>query len=739
MTSARKSGSGAISVGSSLVGVLDGQTGVGALRAMRHRHTKFLTAVLLALIVSGCGDTHTKGGGGPLPVSVALTTAPSASMRTSTTSTIAATVSNDAANKGVTWSCTPGPSCGSFSPAQTASGAATSYTAPAAPPQGNNVTITATAVSDTTKNAKANVVIMAPAISVAISAGPPTSMQINTTTNLAATVSNDAANKGVTWSCAPTASCGSFNPAQTASGAGTTYTAPAAPPQGNNVTITATAVSDVTASGSATIAIAAIGSNAILNGQYAFLVTGIDGTSGNYTVGGSLTFDGNGNITSGEQDLSNTPGGNAVSPVTGTYTVGPNGRGSMTVLVQAQPGPITETFALTITSGSHALLNEDDGTATGSGVLDRQTAGPNFAASQFSGGYSFTLTGQDQTFAPTVSGGVFTADGASNLQLGTLDQNDAGAFTSTAFTATFTPPDAYGRGTISFSTGATFAYYLVRPQVIRLVETDTQFASGGTAYAQGTASSFSNASLSGRFVFNNVGVSSTGAFAAAGEFVTDGNGNITGGIADANNNGTATSGSLAASTYAFNSSPRGTIQIPSGTIFTNGMNLSVYLVDPNINLLDPNNANGGGGALILTNSATILGIGMVVPQVTAPASGLLGNYAANLISDPNLQEADLTGQLVADPSNNLNGSADYANNIGSSTSFSTTNATLTGAITADVANPGHLTGTVLLTGGTLQFVPGGVAQNLSYYQADATRAFVVETDTNVVAGLLMHQ
>jgi hypothetical protein len=28
---------------------------------------------------------------------------------------------------------------------------------------------------------------------------------------------------------------------------------------------------------------------------------------------------------------------------------------------------------------------------------------------------------------------------------------------------------------------------------------------------------------------------------------------------------------------------------------------------------------------------------------------------------------------------------------------------------------------------------------LSYYQADSSRAFVVETDTNVAAGFLMHQ
>ncbi|HXN51157.1 MAG TPA: hypothetical protein VN943_04410 [Candidatus Acidoferrum sp.] len=675
------------------------------------------------------------------PISVAISTAPPASMQTNATASIAATVSNDPANKGVTWSCVPSAACGSFTPAQTASGTTTTYTAPANVPSGGSVTITATSVSDTTKSATASVTITAPPpISVAITTAPPASMHTNDTTSVTATVSNDPANKGVTWSCAPSASCGSFTPTQTASGTATTYTAPAAVPPGGSVTVTATAVSDVTQTASATVAITVIGSSASLTGQYAFLVTGQD-SLGSYAIAGSLTFDGKGNITAGEQDLTNMTGANPPDPVTGTYTVGPNGRGTMTLYPQVLAN--TETFAFTITSSSHALLNQDDGTVTGtgSGVLDLQTAGPVFAASQFSGGYSFTLTGEDQTaVAPAVFGGVFTADGTSNLQAGTLDQNDNGTFTSSPFTATFTAPNANGRGTITFSTGATFAYYLVRPGVVRLVETDLVFVSGGTAYAQGTASSFTNASLAGRFVFNNVGSSLSGPFAAAGQFVTDGNGNFAGGIADANDNGSVTSGSLAASTYAFSNSPRGTITIPAGAVFTTGMTLSAYLVDPNLNLLDPNHAGGGGGALTITRDANIFGVGMIVPQATPASSKFSGNYAVNLTSAPNVgTEADLTGQVVADLSSNLNGTADYASDAGSSTSSSTTNVTYTGTFVPDGSNPGRFTGTLLLTGGTLQFVPGGVTQKLSYYQADDSRVFVVETDGNVTDGILIHQ
>jgi hypothetical protein len=731
----KKSGNRSLSLFSLFRQAFQAQTGAGGKRGERSRNALFLGMLCFALLGSGCGSVSPRSGA---IVAVSLSTRPPASMQSSATTTIAATVSNDATNKGVTWSCAPNGSCGSFSPAQTASGAATTYTAPAAMPQGGNVTITATSVSDATKSANARITMIAAPLSVAISSAPPASMQPNSTTGITATVSNDAANKGVTWSCVPSGSCGSFSPAQTASGAATTYTAPPAVPQGSNVTITATSVSDAAQTATATVAIAVIGSNASLSGQYAFLVNGTN-SLGSYAAAGSLTFDGKGNITSGEQDLSNMAGFDLADPVTGTYTVGANGRGTMTLNLQV--AAVTETFAFTITSSFHAVLNQDDGTATGSGVLDLQSAGPTFASSQLSGGYSFTLTGEDEVAAaPTVFGGVFAADGAGGLQAGTLDENDFGTFTSTPFTGTFTAPDVNGRGTITLSTGPQFTYYVVRPQVVRLVETDVSFVSGGTAYAQGTGSSFTNSSLAGNFVFRNVGSSTSGSFAAAGQFATDSNGNFTSGIADANNQGTVTSGSLTGSTYAFNNSPRGTITIPAGPVFTNGMNWSAYGVDPNLNLVDPNNTSGGGGALIVTNDANVFGIGVIVPQVASAPSKFAGNYAVNLRGGPNMgTEADLTGQAVADFSGNLNGTADYASSAGSSSSFSTTNVSYTGTFAPDGNNVGHLTGTLLLTGGTQNFVPGGAAQKLSYYQADGSRIFIIETDANVAVGLLLHQ
>jgi hypothetical protein len=85
-----------------------------------------------------------------------------AEIQVGTTANIIATVANDAQNKGVTWSCTPAP-CGAFSPATTASGIPTTYTAPVSVPAGNAVTVTATSVADAAMSASATFVVTASA------------------------------------------------------------------------------------------------------------------------------------------------------------------------------------------------------------------------------------------------------------------------------------------------------------------------------------------------------------------------------------------------------------------------------------------------------------------------------------------------------------------------------------------------------------------------------------------------
>ena len=195
-----------------------------------------------------------------VPAAIAVSVSPStAIVQASATAKFTATVTNDPANKGVTWtvSCSPAP-CGTVSPSATASGVAATYTAPTTPPTSNlTVTITATSVANTSASASATIIVPA---AIAVSVSPSTAMvQASATAKFTATVTNDPANKGVTWTVSCSAApCGTVSPTATASGAATTYTAPATPPANNlTVTITATSVANTSASASATITVPA--------------------------------------------------------------------------------------------------------------------------------------------------------------------------------------------------------------------------------------------------------------------------------------------------------------------------------------------------------------------------------------------------------------------------------------------------------------------------------------------------
>jgi len=107
------------------------------------------------------------------------------------------------------------------------------------------VTITGTSGNLThTTNLSLGVTAIGSSITIAFTEAPPASLTIGAMAQVSATVSNDAGNGGADWAVACGSSdCGGFSPSHTASGAPTTYMAPASVPNGGNVTITATATS----------------------------------------------------------------------------------------------------------------------------------------------------------------------------------------------------------------------------------------------------------------------------------------------------------------------------------------------------------------------------------------------------------------------------------------------------------------------------------------------------------------
>ncbi len=547
----------------------------------------------------------------------------------------------------------------------------------------------------------------------------PATLAVNQSVNLTASV-NDSSNAGVDWSCSPSGACGSFNPTHTGDNGVTVFTAPSSP---GTITVTATSTANKSVSASATISVVAVDSNATLNGSYVFLVQGID-TNGAYFAAGTILADGQGNITGGEQDYAGADSAAGPDGVTGSYSIGPDGRGSITLNVSNPnlPNNGVETFSIALTSSRHALIIQFDGTATSSGTLDFQTAGSTDAGA-VSGVYAFAASGFNITKdAPLAYGGITGLNAAAGAVAGgKVYANDGGSYAEYDLAGTMTAPDSFGRGTIAYSIGLNLVYYVVRGEVLRFIEPDeTVTASAGTAYAQGslgTSSGFSNASLKGSYAFYESGSSTVGSLGLAGQFTADGNGSFTTAVVDTNNAGTVSGGSIAGqNVYSIAANGTGNLSLPgtSGTT-QDAASLLLFVTDPAINLLDPNSSSGGGGALIVDIDAGAVAAGLIVPQ---SAGDFRGDYAVNLEVFTSASQIDLVGQSVADAAANLTGTVDI-NDTGTTTS----GASLSGASTADAANPGRWTGTLTAGSNTFKIV---------YYQVSSAVLFVLDVNTTDV-------
>jgi hypothetical protein len=672
-----------------------------------------------------------------LPLSIAITTPPPASLEVNQSASIAATVTNDPANKGVDWSCTPTGSCGTFTPAHTASGAMTNYTAPGAP---GPVTITAASTAQPSKTQQAMVNITPlPVLSIAITTPPPASLEVNLSTSIAATVTNDPANKGVDWSCAPTGTCGTFTPAHTASGAMTVYMAPRT---AGPVTITAASTTQPATNKQAPVNITPVVTVGDLTGTYTFFVNGSNNVGFPYGVAGSVVL-GSEKIT-GEQDEFSCvapPAPCNVFPkdpiVSGSISVGADGRGSLSL---HPASALAETFSITVVNNKHILLTQFDANAVADGGLDLQTA----PSSVPSGGNAFAIFDTLNTYA---LGGVLTSSGTSIT--GSEVDDDIGGAANFAFALTcpcaITAPDAAGRGTIALTdpklgTTLELAYYVVGPEAFHLIEFDMVRFSTGSMYGQGSGS-FSAANLGKPFVFGQTGEGSSngmglGLWAAAGQFTGDGSSALSAGVADVNQGDgmPVKAGSLSGSSYFVKANGYGRIVFSGAN--TDGLtNFGIYLVDPAINVADPNNASGGGGGLMLDLDSSTVGIGITVSQTTGAI--FTGNYAFDqggyFQTTTTHALYGIVGQIVS-TGTSLSGLADYnefliAQNPGVS---------VTGTTTVDVANPGRATSQVTING-------AATPNNLTIYQASDGLLLDVDVDStaaglgNVGLGLIEQQ
>ena len=216
----------------------------------------FLAAALAAGDL-GCGGASAAP---PPPVISVSLDNNSTTILESATAQFTATLVNDVNSKGIRWtvSCAAA-SCGSASPTSTASGVATTFTAPGPPASDLVVTLSATAAADPTKSATAKITI--PALSVSVSPSSAT-VQVAASLQIGGSVNNDPGTGNLNWTltengnaCSP--GCGTISGT---SGPGITYMAPATPPASNaTVILTASSATDATKSASASLLIPSVG------------------------------------------------------------------------------------------------------------------------------------------------------------------------------------------------------------------------------------------------------------------------------------------------------------------------------------------------------------------------------------------------------------------------------------------------------------------------------------------------
>ena len=546
-------------------------------------------------------------------------------------------------NTSVSWSLTgsgcSGSACGTIS----ASGL---YTAPGAIPHPPQVTVKATSDADSTKSASAIVTII-PSVVVSIS---PTNavVAIDGQQQFRATVAGSN-NTAVDWSISGAAcsgsSCGNIT-------SGGLYTAPSTVPTLATIIVKATSQIDVSQSASAVVTIVA-NQNSKLRGQYAFEFTGFD-LRGVYQAVGSFTADGNGNITSGKEDVNQT-----LAPVTdlsfnGVYQVSGDNRGTLTF--SSSNGTQTFRFALNSEGSNGRFIEFDDSGIRGSGVFEAQDTTAS-TVTALNGPYVLSLAGSDNNGARIGALAIFDFDGLGDIVGGSMDVNDGGTVLPTlaSFQGIYRV-DSTGRGVLDlsipgFAGGALqFAYYVVSANELFLVSTNPLSSSnpilGGTAELQSgapyLASAFNRAT-----VFSLGGESGNVPQVLVGQISFDG---VSQPLVefDQNTGGAVATGNVLTGAYSLALNGTGTLNLDDSN--GHARTWDMYAIAPN-------------RAYLMDVSSSEVGMGELRPQLTQPpfsGTDIVGTYLFGL-GEPLVFTAPLyTGVANFDGVNTLTGTEDVS-------------------------------------------------------------------------------
>jgi hypothetical protein len=518
------------------------------------------------------------------------------------------------------------------------------YTAPAAVPTTNVVTITATSQSQSSLTATASLTIVAATAITAVicndSAGNQASI-VSSMNTLACTAYASVATSTtvpVNWSVTNAKNPGVSTNIGSISNQGF-YTAALVPPPGQTITITGTSKALATETMSVTATV--VFGDKVLSGPYVFSTSGRLTNTSNAFWARVGSFTAGGGTLTGFEDTNQGGTPNTVTTqrsFTGSYSIGADGRGTMQFCEGTSSAcPLgsasaTTFFRLVVISPNQAQIVEysippsTSATTTAGGEILSQDPLLTPNSENLSGTYSFNFSGVSSGATEESAAGEFVSNGFGTIAAGSsvaplapgeMDIDAGGPVTLTGTTYSIS---SNGRGTMTLG-GLTFSFYPVSASRVKFIEIDpvpplttTSSILVGDAFLQQTSSScgWGLNALTGSTVLETSGASTGVAIADVGTF-TASNGVVSAASIDENNGGTVSStvGTLSG-VYTMDPCGRGTLAIASHSY--------VYYI---ISTSD---------AVLQETTSGVIAHGLLVPSQGGPFvdATLTGSYAFRL-------------------------------------------------------------------------------------------------------------
>ncbi len=239
-------------------------------------------------------------------------------------------------------------------------------------------------------------------------------------------------------------------------------------------TVQATDSESPAATASASLTLTVDGPTSRLNGNYVFSFSGYSG--GNLVQqAGSFTADGQGNISAGLMDSNSAAGVKTNLTFTGTYSIGANDTGPMTLNI-ATLGTFTYQVAAPASGTIRFIQNGNEGNQ-GSGYFRKVSSLNTITIAQLAASWAFGGIGADVAASRYAAAGTFTADTTGAWTGLEEDANDNGTFAhSTAGTGNFVTVDSVTRrGTASMTVNSVttnYSFYVVSTTELVMLSLD---------------------------------------------------------------------------------------------------------------------------------------------------------------------------------------------------------------------------------------------------------------------------